>query len=234
MIKAVSNQIRPIKDIYAVSESLECRYASPRHNNKQNPLDELIFIILSVRTSEKLYLKAYRSYKAAFPRHLDALESDVRKIERVIRRAGLSNQRAKAIKHVLVKISKDFGKLSLSSLKTKDEEAIETYLCTLPSVGRKVARCVMMYSLGKAVFPVDAHIWRIARRLGWVRSTNKQRSCLKKDMDRLQAKVPPELRYSLHVNMVAFGRDICLAKKPKCSICPIVLFCKKIGVKTNA
>ena len=108
----MKNLNSPIKNIFSVSKLLESRYASPRHNNKQNPLDELIFIILSVRTSEKLYLKAYRSYKAAFPRHVDALESDVREIEKVIRHAGLSNQRAKAIKQVLVKNNDDFGKLS--------------------------------------------------------------------------------------------------------------------------
>ena len=230
MVKAVVTKNRAADDIYAVSESLESIYASPRHNNKQNPLDELIFILLSVRTSEKLYLNAYRSYKIAFPRHIHALKSDVRKIEKAIRHAGLSKQRATAIKQVLVRIDDDFGQLSLAPLKKMDVEDVETYLCSLPSVGTKVARCVMMYSLGMDVFPVDTHVWRITRRLGWVRPTNKQKACLKKDMDRLQAKIPPELRYPLHVNMVAFGRDICLAKRPKCDICPISSYCKKIGV----
>lgn len=233
MVKSMVAQNRTADDIYKVSESLDSIYASPRHNNKQNPLDELIFIILSVRTSEKLYKTAYRGYKAAFPRHVHALSSDVRKIEKAIRHAGLSKQRATAIKKILVKIDDDFGKLSLAPLKKMSVGDVEAYLCSLPSVGTKVARCVMMYSLGMDVFPVDTHVWRITRRLGWVRPTNKQGFCLKKDMDRLQAKIPPELRYSLHVNMVAFGRDICLAKRPKCGICPVNSYCKAIGVPSK-
>ena len=69
----------------------------------------------------------------------------------------------------------------------------------------------------------------IARRLGWVRPTQKDKHCAPRDMDRLQSKIPPELRYSLHVNLISLGREIC-TKTPRCEECPIAAWCPKIGV----
>jgi endonuclease III len=54
--------------------------------------------------------------------------------------------------------------------------------------------------------------------------------CAPRDMDRLQAKIPPELRYSLHVNMISLGREICTPSVPHCDECPISALCPKIGV----
>jgi endonuclease III len=113
-----------------------------------------------------------------------------------------------------------------------DEEA-EAFLLSLPGVGKKVARCVLMYSLGRQVFPVDTHCWRIAQRLGWVRPTQKDKHCAPRDMDRLQSKIPPELRHSLHVNMISLGREICAPTSPRCDECPISAWCPKIGVSKD-
>ncbi|MEZ5304792.1 MAG: endonuclease III domain-containing protein [Verrucomicrobiales bacterium] len=103
-----------------------------------------------------------------------------------------------------------FGKLSLADLRRLPDGEVEAFLTSLKGVGKKVARCVMMYSLDRQVFPVDTHCWRIARRLGWVRPTQKDGHCSERDMDRLQERIPPARRYSLHVNMVSLGRGFCL------------------------
>lgn len=113
--------------------------------------------------------------------------------------------------------------------KMGDAEA-EAFLLSLPGVGKKVARCVLMYSLGRQVFPVDTHCWRIARRLGWVRPIQKDKHCAPRDMDRLQSKIPLELRHSLHVNIISLGREICTPTTPRCNECPISAWCPRIGV----
>jgi endonuclease III len=48
-------------------------------------------------------------------------------------------------------------------------------------------------------------------------------------MNRYQNKIPPNHRYSLHVNMIALGREICTSKNPECKICPLIDFCKDKG-----
>jgi len=107
-------------------------------------------------------------------------------------------------------------------------------LLSLPGVGRKTARCILMYSLGREVFPVDTHCWRVAIRLGWIAPSCSNGRCYPKDMDALQEKIPPELRYTLHVNMVSLGREICTMRQPKCPDCPLTHLCPKIGVLPTA
>lgn len=216
--------------VFDVAAKLQARYADFNHYNLKNPLDELLFIICSTKTSEASYRSTYRSLKETFTTHLQIAEAPAKYIARPIVSGGLSNQKAKAIRNLLDVIVKRFGEPTLKSLRAMNDKDAESFLLSLPGVGKKVARCVLMYSLDRQVFPVDTHCWRIARRLDWVRPTQKDKHCAPRDMDRLQSKIPPELRYSLHVNMISLGREICTPSSPRCEECPISVLCPKIGV----
>ena len=213
-----------------VAATLKYRYHDFDHYNLKDPLDELLFIICSTKTEEASYRNSFRALKESFPTHLKIAEAPAEYIARTIVRGGLSNQKAKAIRNLLDAIVARFGKPSLEPLRAMSDEEAEAFLLSLPGVGKKIARCVLMYSLGRQLFPVDTHCWRIALRLGWVRPTQKDRHCAPRDMDRLQTKIPPELRYSLHVNMISLGREICTASVPRCDECPLSVWCPKIGV----
>ncbi len=184
----------------------------------------------STKTGEASYRKSFRALKETFPTHLQIAEAPAEYIARSIASGGLSNQKSKAIRSLLDIIVAQFGKPTLHPLRTMNDKDAEAFLLSLPGVGKKTARCVLMYALGRQVFPVDTHCWRIARRLGWVRPTQKDQHCAPRDMDRLQAKIPPELRYSLHVNMISLGREICIPTAPRCEECPITAWCHRIGV----
>jgi endonuclease III len=216
--------------VWDVAAALKNRYRDFNHYNLKNPLDELLFIICSTKTGEASYRSTYRSLKEMFPTHYQIAEAPAEYIARPIVSGGLSNQKAKAIRNLFDIIVEKFGEPTLKPLHKMSDEDAEAFLLSLPGVGKKVARCVLMYSLGRQVFPVDTHCWRIARRLGWVRPTQKDKHCAPRDMDRLQSKIPPELRYSLHVNMISLGREICVSTVPRCVHCPISAWCPKIGV----
>jgi len=213
-----------------IAAGLKKRYRDFDHYNLKDPLDELLFIICSTKTEEASYRNSFRALKESFPTHHEVAEAPAEYIARAIVRGGLSNQKAKAIRNLLGAIVERFGEPSLESLRSMDDDEAEDFLVSLPGVGKKIARCVLMYSLGRKVFPVDTHCWRIARRLGWVRPTQKDGHCAPRDMDRLQSKIPQEFRYSLHVNMISLGREICTAIAPKCGKCPIAVWCPRIGV----
>jgi endonuclease-3 len=204
-----------------VAAILKHRYRDFNHYNLKDPLDELLFIMCSTKTAETSYRSTFRALKETFPTHLRIAEAPAEYIARPIASGGLSNQKAKAIRNFLDIIVAQFGEPSLKA---------EGFLLSLPGVGKKTARCVLMYSLGRQVFPVDTHCWRIARRLGWVRATQKDKHCAPRDMDRLQSRIPPELRYSLHVNMISLGREICVPAAPRCDECPISAWCARIDV----
>lgn len=216
--------------VFEVAAALKTRYRDFNHYNLKNPLDELLFIICSTKTGEASYRSTFRSLKETFPTHLHIAQAPAEYIARPMVSGGLSNQKSKAIRDLLDIIVAKFGEPTLAPLRKMSDAEAETFLLSLPGVGKKVARCVLMYSLGRQVFPVDTHCWRIARRLGWVRPTQKDKHCAPRDMDRLQSKIPPELRYTLHVNMVSLGREICTPSTPRCAECPISSWCPKIGL----
>lgn len=216
--------------VFDVATALKKRYRDFNHYNLKNPLDELLFIICSTKTGEASYRSTYRLLKETFPTHYQIAEAPAEYIARPIVSGGLSNQKAKAIRNLFDIIAEKFGEPTLKPLRKMSDEDAEAFLLSLPGVGKKVARCVLMYSLGRQVFPVDTHCWRIAKRLGWVRPTQKDKRCAPRDMDHLQSKIPPELRYSLHVNLISLGREICSPTTPRCDECPISDWCAKIGV----
>jgi endonuclease III len=216
--------------VYGVAEALSAEYGDWNHFNKSNPLDELLFIICSVKTGERGYRGTYAALKREFPTFQSLHRARAHSIATILAPGGLSAQKAAAIKSILAAIACRFGSPSLAPLKQMGDPECERFLDGLPGVGKKVARCVMMYSLGRQVFPVDTHCWRICQRLGWVRPTRKDRTCSPRDMDRLQGKIPPELRHGLHVNLVSHGRRTCVAGAPGCSGCAISKYCRKVGV----
>lgn len=219
------------ENIAEFTRILSARYGSPAHFNKRNPLDELIFIVCSLQTNEDLYRRTYANLRAAFPRFEDLWNADEARLAAVLVDGGLSNQKAHHLRQLFDAIAERFGRLTLAPLGRMPDAEAEQVLTSLPGVGKKTARCVLMYSLGRKVFPVDTNCWRICRRLGWIRPTRPDRSCGPRDMDRLQSKVSPPLRFSLHVNMVALGRYCCTPRRPKCVECPVRDLCPRIGVK---
>ncbi len=218
------------REVENVAHILSKCYGDHAHSNKSNPLDELLFIICSTQTNEERYVASYAALRRRYRRFDSLLNASSQQIARTIAQGGLANQKARLIKGIFHDLVKYFGRPTLAPLRRMDDAACEEFLTALPGVGKKTSRCVMMYSLGRHVFPVDSNCWRICRRLGWIRPTRPDQSCSPRDMDHVQAGIPPEWRFSLHVNMVSLGRDICRARAPVCSGCPICRACKRIGL----
>ena len=149
-----------------VTRVLELVYGSPRHGNKEDPIDELIYIILSRKTRESAYAQAFAALKHRFRSWDDLMTARTQEIDEAIYVSGLVGKKTAAITSALHIIQDTFGELSLSSTADWPDERVEQFLCSLPEIGPKSARCVMMYSLGRYVLPVDTHVARIFRRMG--------------------------------------------------------------------
>lgn len=213
-----------------IARILKKEYLDLNHYNKKNPLNELIFIICSLRTEEYNYLYTYRAIKKRYPKFSDLLLAPEEEIAETIKFGGLSRIKARQIKGILTALNNSFGRPTLAPLRKMEDRECEKFLLSLPGVGLKAARCVMMYSLGRQTFPIDTHIWRVTRRLGWNKADYEYNKRKNSDMDYLQESVPPQLRYSLHVNFISHGRSVCTFSNPKCDICPISHLCPRINV----
>jgi endonuclease III len=221
-------------NVKPIAAALSQRYCDYAHGNKLNPLSELLFIICSLQTNEALYLSTYASLRSRFPSMRLLAEASETEIADTIARGGLARQKARAIRLILSRLIDDFGAPTLAPLRAMSDSDCEEYLTSLPGVGRKTARCVMMYSFKRRVFPVDSNCWRIANRLAWVRPSRPDESCSSRDMDRVQNGIDPSIRHALHVNLVSHGRSICLPVAPKCEDCCIRRFCPRVGLPPTA
>lgn len=135
--------------VWDVAGALKKRYHDYNHYNLKDPLDELLFIICSIKTGEASYRSTYRSLKESFHTHLQIAEALAEYIARPIVSGGLSNQKAKTIRNLFDIIVAKFGEPTLKPLRKMNDEEAEAFLLSLPGVGKKVARCVLMYSLGR-------------------------------------------------------------------------------------
>jgi endonuclease-3 len=194
---------------------LEKHYGIPRRTGPGNPLDILIETILSQNTNDQNRDKAYQRLKKRFPHWEDVLEAKTKGIVSAIRQGGLARQKAKRIREILHWIKKQEGKLSLSFLRKMDSEEIKKTIGVLKGIGPKTIHCLLLFGLKREAFPVDTHILRIGKRLGFIpEGMDAEKAHLW-----MIALIPKEKSLSLHLNLIRFGRSVCKAKNPSCDIC---------------
>lgn len=200
---------------------LKKHYAQVDLGNKTDPLDELIFIILSQMTTSTSYVRVFDRLKAAFPKWDTLANVHLSLLKRIVKDAGLSNQKAPRIRIIVRRLIRDFGHATLQPLQGWDDHSAETYLAALPGVGIKTAKCVLMYSMGRAVLPIDTHVARVAARLGLLDKPGMGQAAHRL----LENHVSRSDRYGFHVYAVVHGRQTCKHARPKCAACPLAEVC---------
>jgi endonuclease-3 len=194
---------------------LEKHYGVPRRESPKDPLDILIETILSQNTNDQNRDKAYRRLKTRFPRWEDVLEAKAKSVVSAIRPGGLAEQKASRIHEILHWIKEREGRISLVFLKKMGFEEIKKTIGSLKGIGPKTLHCLLLFGLGKEAFPVDTHILRIGKRLGFI----PEWMGAEKAHPWIAPLLPKEKSLSLHLNLIRFGRSVCKARKPRCDIC---------------
>jgi DNA (cytosine-5)-methyltransferase 1 len=229
---ATTEQIRELLDdgisyVRELARLLELLHGTPRLGNKEDPVDELVYIILARKTREGAYQQTYDALKGRFARWDDLLASSPADVEKLVHSGGLFGKKTQSIFGALRRLHEEFGSCTLEPTRSWPDSKLEDLLCSLPEISRKSAYCIMMYSLGRKVFPVDTHVGRVLSRLGPYRELGLSLAGL--DHKQLQAVladlVPPNLRYSLHVNLLVHGREVCKSPRPLCERCELRNFC---------
>jgi endonuclease III len=196
-------------------------YGLARHGNQKAAISDLFYLLLSRQTTEQNFQAAYRNLRRLGRSWESLLEISNEQLYAAVKVAGFGRQRAREIRAIADRLKIDFGRVTLAPLSRSSTRVAEKYLITLPGVGKKTARCVLMYAFDRRVFPVDVHCYRILNRLGII-------SCkgpVRKHEDLIQTKVPPQLRLRLHVTLVSLGRDVCHSTNPECHRCPLGALC---------
>jgi endonuclease III len=196
-------------------------YGTPPLGNFEDPVQEIVYILLSAKTAERGYRRTHDALTARFPTLRALAEAPVKQIYRSIRAGGFGNAKAERLRRIARILLAELGEDPSAALRKMSAREVYSFLTALPGVGPKSAFCVMMWSLGFDVFPVDVNVSRIAVRVGAVPPGRKHYH--------YQVLIPPLIpdgrSRELHAAMVVHGRTICLPRKPRCEICPICDLC---------
>ena len=181
----------------------------------------LVETILSQNTSAANSTAGYKRLWRRFRSWNKIADAPVDDVEKSIRISGLSRLKAPRIQQILRQIRADRGKIDLEFLKDRPPQEAFDYLMRFDGVGPKTANCVLLFSFGMPLFPVDTHIHRIALRMGWV----KRNTTADRTHDLLTPMIAPEDRYAMHILLIVHGRKTCRARNPKCVDCPLLDLC---------
>ncbi len=207
--------------IAEIIQLLAKEYGSVTWRSRTGPLSELIMTILSQNTSDHNSRRAFDSLLNKFGSWEAVAGGSVEDIAEAIKLGGLAKVKAPRIKNILEQIQAQRGSLDLMFLKKMPVAEAKAWLKSLPGVGPKTAACVLLFSLGKPVLPVDTHIHRVAQRLGLIDS----RVSAEKAHEVLGDMVPDRDVYRFHILMIEHGRRICKAQHPRCRECVLLRIC---------
>ncbi len=187
------------------------KHIKPGKFKHRDPYQVLIRTILSQRSKdENTDIASQRLFKV-YKTPEELAKGDMKKIQELIKPAGLYEAKAKNIREV--------ARILIKEHNSKVPKELEK-MVQLPGVGRKTANCVLVYGFNEPAIPVDTHVHRISNRLGWVNTKTPEQT------EAELAKFLPK-KYWIEINelLVRFGQEICRPIGPHCDQCTLNDIC---------
>lgn len=206
--------------VLSILEQLWRQSETPSKIAYEEPLDGLIETVLSQNTNDHNRDMAFADLKASGTWNEVALMTQS-ELAKIIKKAGICNNKAKTILRVLPVVKERFGGYSLKELKNWTPDDAFAFMTSIPGVGPKTAACVLAFDLAFPAFPVDTHVSRISKRMGWAEDKETPAQI----QEKLECIVPPGMKIAGHLNMIQHGKQICKARAPKCPECPLRGIC---------
>lgn len=181
--------------------------------NYTNPFELLVAVILSAQCTDKRVNlttpKLFHDYPTAKALSLATPET----IFTYIKSISYPNNKAKHLTGMAKMLVQEFN---------EEVPGEVDQLVKLPGVGRKTANVIASVVFDKPTMAVDTHVFRVSNRIGLtVNAKNPLQS-----EKQLVKFIPEELIPRAHHWLILHGRYVCLARKPKCEICPLTAYCR--------
>lgn len=186
------------------------------NENSQTPFRILIATILSLRTKDTLTaVVAPRLFAAAdTPETMLALSEE--QIAELIYPVGFYRNKARSIREISALLLEHYDGQVPADLDA---------LLALPGVGRKTANLVVTMGFGLPGICVDTHVHRISNRWGYIQTKTPEETEFA-----LREKLPIKHWNVINGLLVTLGQNICHPTSPRCSVCPVAVYCARIGV----
>jgi endonuclease-3 len=219
--------VKDEKRATTVLQILRQTFAMPKWTKtKREPFETLIVTIISQNTADRNTARAFERLSNKFEIKLEVLaKAETSQIEDALKTAGLYRNKAKTIKKVSRIILERFHGSLQPILSLPLEEARET-LMALPGIGPKTTDVVLLFSAKQSTVPVDTHVNRVSKRLGFAPSNGNYEAV----RTSLQSLYDPRDYLAVHVLLIAHGRRYCKAGHPLCEECLVNIYCPSRGL----
>lgn len=181
--------------------------------------EQLVACIISIRTLDEVTIRLARQFfqQARTPREVSALT--VNEIDRLIYGSTFHERKAAQILAIAQRlVAEHQGELPCD----------ESLILSFPGVGIKCANLVLGIACGQKKISVDIHVHRITNRWGYVQSQTPERTTVQ-----LTEKLPEAYWLDINRLLVPFGKNICTGVMPSCSTCPVLAYCRQVGVEKH-
>lgn len=177
---------------------------------------QLVACIISVRTRDEVSLPAAIRLFEAAPTAEAISRMGVAKIAGLIRPSSFYETKAYNIRDLAKRAVEEYGG------KVPCDFDVMT---SFRGVGPKCANLTLGIACGASEISVDTHVHRVTNRWGYVRTATPETT-----RRELEEKLPRQYRVEINRLLVPFGKHICTGRLPKCSVCPILEYCRQVGV----
>lgn len=182
----------------------------------ENKFELLIAVVLSAQTTDKSVNKITPKLFESFPNPKSLAEADIKDLENILKTIGMYRTKAKNISALSKMLIDEYE----GNVPGNYDELIK-----LPGVGRKTANVVLSVGFGEPRIAVDTHVFRLANRIG----ITAEKDVLKTELA-LMKSIPKDKWIMIHHGLIWHGRQVCIARNPRCTECGINQLCKKNGV----
>ncbi|RYE21103.1 MAG: endonuclease III [Sphingobacteriaceae bacterium] len=179
----------------------------------QSPYQLLVAVILSAQCTDKRINQIAPALFERFPTPETLAEATTDEIYTYIRSVSYPNNKARHLAGMAKILVNDFGSVVPQGI---DE------LQKMPGVGRKTANVISSVVFQEPAMAVDTHVFRVSHRIGL---TTHAKTPLATELQLIKY-LPKEVVAAAHHWLILHGRYICVARTPKCEICPLTHFCK--------
>jgi endonuclease-3 len=183
----------------------------------RKPFEILVACMISIRTLDEVSLQVSLDLFSKAHTPSEIIKLGLSKLESLIRPSTFHHQKAERILKIARLIDHRYqGELPC------DEE----FLRNLPGVGPKTANLVLGIACDQSKIGVDIHVHRVTNRWGYVQARSPEET-----EKELEKKLPHADWVRINALLVPFGKHICTGRKPHCSTCVVLQYCRQVGVR---
>jgi endonuclease III len=177
---------------------------------------QLVACIVSIRTTDEVSLPTALALLEQAPTPKDIAALEISEIDAAIRSSTFHGAKAAQIHAIARRAVEEFG-----GELPADHEVLQSFA----GVGPKCANLALGVARDVPRISVDVHVWRVVNRWGYVEGRTPEAT-----MQALERVLPKKYWIEINRRLVPFGKHVCTGVRPKCSICPVLEYCRQVGV----